>query len=105
MVTTSSLASKNLDIWFDTASDNPERVHMALQRFGAPLSDLSIDDLASDGLVFQIGVPPNRIDVLNQISGGIDFQLGRKIFAMCGRLSGLARSRAQSCEGSGQAKS
>ena len=66
--------TKDLDIWFSADADNPERVHAALGRFGAPLSDLTVDDLATDGLVFQLGVPPNRIDVMNQISGGIDFQ-------------------------------
>jgi predicted nucleotidyltransferase len=66
--------TKDLDIWFSADGDNPERIYSALARFGAPLSDLTVDDLATDGLVFQLGMPPNRIDVLNQISGGIEFQ-------------------------------
>ena len=37
--------------------------------FGAPLHDLTEDDLARPGTVFQIGVVPNRIDILTEISG------------------------------------
>ena len=35
--------------------------------FGAPVADLSVDDLAVKGTIFQIGVAPNRIDVLTSI--------------------------------------
>ena len=40
-----------------------------LADFGAPLHDLTVDDLASPGMVFQIGVEPSRIDILTAISG------------------------------------
>jgi hypothetical protein len=43
-----------------------------LGAFGAPLSDLSVEDLQDKQVVFQIGVPPNRIDILTSISG-VDF--------------------------------
>jgi hypothetical protein len=33
------------------------------------LHDLTVADLATPGVVFQIGLPPLRIDVLTQISG------------------------------------
>jgi len=41
--------------------------------FGAPLQELTVEDLASDELVFQIGVAPNRIDLRASISG-VTFQ-------------------------------
>ena len=41
----------------------------ALRAFGAPMQDLTEMDLASPGLVFQIGVAPVRIDVLTSIDG------------------------------------
>ena len=46
------------------------RVLDALRSFGAPLFDLSIDDLTRPEVVFQIGVVPVRIDLLTSISGG-----------------------------------
>ena len=47
----------------------PERIYRALQRFGAPLFDLTINDLQVAGTVFQIGLAPRRIDILTSIDG------------------------------------
>jgi hypothetical protein len=41
----------------------------ALRAFGAPLFDLSIEDLVDEQTVFQIGVAPVRIDILAGIDG------------------------------------
>ena len=61
--------TKDLDVWVEPTPDNAGRVMSALVAFGAPLSDLSMDDLASTGNVYQIGVPPNRIDILTEVEG------------------------------------
>jgi len=37
--------------------------------FGAPLRDLTREDLTRPGTVFQIGLPPLRIDVLTSLTG------------------------------------
>ena len=60
-------ATKDLDIWVRPSTDNAKRVFSALQAFGAPLLDLTESDLAEPGLIFQIGVPPVRIDVITAI--------------------------------------
>jgi hypothetical protein len=65
-------ATGDLDIWVDASRDNATRVLEALGRFGAPLFDLTVDDLCARDTVFQIGVPPSRIDILTGISG-VDF--------------------------------
>jgi hypothetical protein len=62
-------ATKDLDIWVRPEPENAKRVLKALQGFGAPLHDLSERDLAEPGLIFQIGVPPVRIDVVTSIDG------------------------------------
>jgi hypothetical protein len=41
-------------------------VWAALARFGAPLDDLTLDELSRPGLVFQMGLVPNRIDILTE---------------------------------------
>jgi hypothetical protein len=41
--------------------------------FGAPLQGLSTEDLAAPELIFQIGIPPIRIDVIATIDG-VDFE-------------------------------
>jgi hypothetical protein len=62
-------ATGDLDLWVRAEPDNAERVLKALHAFGAPLFDLSMEDLSRAGTVFQIGVPPSRIDILTSISG------------------------------------
>ena len=34
-----------------------------------PVDNISVDDLASPGLVLQFGFPPQRIDVMTSVSG------------------------------------
>jgi hypothetical protein len=41
----------------------------ALRSFGAALFDLTVDDLKTPGVVFQMGVAPVRVDVLTSIDG------------------------------------
>jgi hypothetical protein len=65
-------ATGDLDIWIRPTAENAERVWAALVAFGAPLHQLTREDLTSDDLVFQIGVAPNRIDILTGI-GGVRF--------------------------------
>jgi hypothetical protein len=61
--------TKDLDVWVNPTPENASRVLAALQAFGAPLGELTEADLASPGIVFQMGLPPNRIDLLTVIDG------------------------------------
>jgi hypothetical protein len=62
-------ATGDIDVWVRPSRDNAQRVLLALQRFGAALFDLTAADLARAGTVFQLGVPPRRIDILTSIDG------------------------------------
>jgi hypothetical protein len=62
-------ATGDLDIWIDRTPENARIVYQVLTDFGAPLGELSVDDLQGDDLVFAIGVPPLRIDILTDASG------------------------------------
>src|SRR5947209_3057432 len=62
-------ATKDLDVWVRPEIDNAERVLSALTRFGASLHGLSQKDLTDRGTIFQIGVPPLRIDIITSIDG------------------------------------
>lgn len=66
-------ATKDLDVWVRPDAGNAERVIAALVEFGAPLHDLTVDDLSRPGLIFQIGVEPIRIDVITSIDG-VEFE-------------------------------
>ena len=61
-------ATKDLDILISPDVDNSEAVFRALAQYGAPLHGLSPQDF-TDGSSFQIGQPPARVDLLQQIDG------------------------------------
>jgi len=62
-------ATGDLDILVRPSGENAPRVMAALRRFGAPLLDLKEEDLGKPGTVFQVGLPPSRIDLLTSIDG------------------------------------
>ncbi|TMQ69707.1 MAG: hypothetical protein E6K81_14320 [Candidatus Eisenbacteria bacterium] len=62
-------ATGDLDIWVEATPGNAARVMRALEAFGAPLQELSAADLVTPGIVYQIGVPPRRIDILTSLTG------------------------------------
>jgi hypothetical protein len=62
-------ATGDLDVWVDATPDNAARVLRALAAFGAPLGEITSEDFAAPGVVFQIGVPPGRIDILTELTG------------------------------------
>jgi len=65
--------TKDLDVFVRPEQPNSERVYAALVSFGAPMAGMTEADFRSDGeQVFQIGVEPSRVDVLQDI-GGVKF--------------------------------
>lgn len=62
-------ATGDLDLWVDATPDNAARVMRALAAFGAPLDRIAADDFAREGVTYQIGVPPGRIDILTELTG------------------------------------
>ena len=62
-------ATKDLDVWVEATADNARRVMTALKDFGAPLHGLREEELATPGVVLQIGVPPHRVDILTNPTG------------------------------------
>jgi len=61
-------ATGDLDIWVEATPANAKRVYAALAEFGAPLGGIDSRDFEAPGTVFQIGVAPNRIDVLTSLT-------------------------------------
>lgn len=64
-------ATSDLDIWVRADAENAARVWSALARFGAPLRRHGVTpaDFARPGTVYQMGLPPTRIDILTEIDG------------------------------------
>jgi hypothetical protein len=63
-------ATKDLDIFIRSNEKNSVAVYRALAAYGAPLENLTPDVFKDDpGSIFQIGMPPSRIDILQRIDG------------------------------------
>jgi hypothetical protein len=98
-------ATGDLDILVRPTKHNADKVILALSRFGAPLAAHGVqsDDFRKLGMVYQIGLPPNRIDLLTEISG-VDFDealegaisapLGGNIVRFIGLAAQLKNKRA-----------
>ena len=62
-------ATGDIDLWVRPTPDNAARVWRALERFGALRSRVSPESFTQPDVVYQIGLPPNRIDFLTTIDG------------------------------------
>lgn len=63
--------TKDLDVWVEPTADNAARAFQALAAFGAPLQmhGVTVQDFTTVGTIYQIGLPPNRIDILTAVDG------------------------------------
>ncbi len=61
--------TKDVDLWVEPTEGNAARVLGALRAFGAPIVGLEQGDLCDPELVYQIGIEPNRIDLLTSVQG------------------------------------
>ena len=66
-------ATKDIDLWIWTDPVNSERTYRALAAFGAPLGNMTPMAFSESGVILQIGVPPNRIDLITK-ADGIEFK-------------------------------
>lgn len=95
--------TKDLDLWIDASAANSELVHAALRAFGAPLGETTAADLAVPEQVLQIGVPPNRVDLVTSIDGvtfdaawpnRVETEYGDQHIWVIGRADLIANKRA-----------
>ena len=61
-------ATGDLDVWVEASPQNAPRIMRALAAFGAPFLDVTESDFAREGITYQIGLPPGRIDILTQLT-------------------------------------
>ncbi|HEY2582583.1 MAG TPA: nucleotidyltransferase [Mucilaginibacter sp.] len=62
----------DLDIWIDISNDNAKKMVHVTDEFGMASLGMEEEDFLQKGGITQIGYPPLRIDILNEIDG-IDF--------------------------------
>lgn len=61
--------TKDLDIWVSADKANAEKVFNALKKFGAPLSNVTVEDFTNPDIVYHMGRPPARVDFLMGLKG------------------------------------
>jgi hypothetical protein len=69
MLYTEPRFTKDLDLWVEATPENAARVFRSLLSFGAPLSGMKPEDFATEGMFYQIGIAPTRIDILMSVAG------------------------------------
>jgi len=62
-------ATKDIDFFVWATPENAANLMKALTKFGAPMHEVSESDFSSEGIVFQIGNSPRRIDITTRIDG------------------------------------
>lgn len=64
-------ATLDMDIFVRPSPENASRVMQGLRAWGAPVETHGVSeaDFSTPGMVYQIGLPPRRIDLLTKIAG------------------------------------
>ena len=65
--------TKDLDVWIWLEMKNATKLLTALKDFGFEKLGLTENDFLDPNLVVQLGYPPNRIDIITDLSG-VDFR-------------------------------
>lgn len=60
-------ATKDMDVWVEPTRENAVKVMRALAAFGALTEKVTVEDFTDSQTVFQIAVPPRRVDLLCSI--------------------------------------
>jgi hypothetical protein len=61
--------TKDIDILVEPSTDNAQRLLQALEDFGFGGLSLSVEDFTTPGRIVQLGIAPNRVDLITAIDG------------------------------------
>jgi predicted nucleotidyltransferase len=65
--------TKDIDVWIESNSENAARLIQSLAEFGFSSLGLEAEDFLRPGYTIQLGMPPNRIDLLTSVQA-LDFE-------------------------------
>jgi predicted nucleotidyltransferase len=65
--------TKDIDIWVWLNEDNAKKVIETIRDFGMTSMHIVVEDLLNKETVIQLGLPPNRIDILTDLET-LDFE-------------------------------
>lgn len=95
--------TKDLDVFIEPGAENARRILEALQDFGFGNVGLTVADFSAPGRIVQLGVPPNRVDLMTSIdsvtfgdawSGRVAGKFGSQSVNYLGRAELLRNKRA-----------
>ncbi|MEO6537497.1 MAG: hypothetical protein ABIT07_02125 [Ferruginibacter sp.] len=69
--------TKDLDICINNTEENAQKILAILKDFGFGSLDFKTEDFLKKGMIAQLGYPPIRIDILNDLNG-VDFDFAFK---------------------------
>lgn len=61
--------TQDIDLCYQRGEANARAILAALADFGFGSLDITVQDLLTPGMVIQLGQPPNRVDLINDLSG------------------------------------
>jgi len=61
--------TSDIDLFIDRSNENAERIQSAIEQFGFKDLDITKQDFTRADQVIQLGVSPNRIDLMTFLSG------------------------------------
>jgi len=61
--------TSDIDLFIDSSPENATRIFRAVEQFGFGDLKLTVEDFTQEDQVVQLGVSPNRIDVMTFLSG------------------------------------
>jgi hypothetical protein len=72
----------DMDIWIDCTGANADKMVVVMKDFGMGSLGFKAEDFSEPGIINQIGQPPLRIDILNEIDGVqfADAVKGKQVF-------------------------
>lgn len=59
----------DIDFWVESSPENATKLVQVLKDFGMESLNLTPDDFTKPDSIIQIGYPPHRIDIINEIDG------------------------------------
>ncbi len=61
--------TKDIDLWIQPSQENAIRLRQALVEFGGWVEGMTLEHFTAERTMFQIGLPPCRVDFLTSIPG------------------------------------
>ena len=60
-------ATGDIDVFIETSEANAQKMEDVIRRFGFQATGLTREDFAQSDVIVQLGVPPNRIDIITSV--------------------------------------